>query len=218
MPRSIPACAGETITRPAQRCWSRVYPRVCGGNQCPSGIAQSGGGLSPRVRGNPLASGADRGRPGLSPRVRGKRGRVDEGTKRKRSIPACAGETPPKVLNIRPGRVYPRVCGGNKDAARAFKAGNGLSPRVRGKRAGAAASSGKERSIPACAGETSPGAARCRQCAVYPRVCGGNGWGGRATSCRGVYPRVCGGNISVPVTRIPIQGLSPRVRGKHAPS
>ena len=52
--RSIPACAGEPdAARPGPEPPS-VYPRVCGGTSGLSLIGQGGGGLSPRVRGNPI--------------------------------------------------------------------------------------------------------------------------------------------------------------------
>ena len=31
LPRSIPACAGESVSLPAASRWSWVYPRMCGG-------------------------------------------------------------------------------------------------------------------------------------------------------------------------------------------
>ena len=51
--RSIPACAGEPGGIPATVPVWRVYPRVCGGTIALNWEAQDGGGLSPRVRGNP---------------------------------------------------------------------------------------------------------------------------------------------------------------------
>ncbi len=53
---SIPACAGESGPAQRQPDALRVYPRVCGGIH--DGVAQrgKGGGLSPRVRGNPAAA------------------------------------------------------------------------------------------------------------------------------------------------------------------
>ena len=51
------------------------------------------------------------------------------------------------------------------------------------------------RSIPACAGETYAGIGRSSLLAVYPRVCGGN-WSHNSHTTM-------------------VQGLSPRVRGKH---
>ena len=89
---SIPACAGEPLSRFVLRSSTRVYPRVCGGTVVVSRLDPRVTGLSPRVRGNPTAGGwclENRG-----------------------SIPACAGE-PPSLKSARPrNRVYPRVCGG----------------------------------------------------------------------------------------------------------
>ena len=132
--RSIPACAGETRPAPKYLATSEVYPRVCGGNhpRLPRGLC--GGGLSPRVR--------------------GKRGRVDEGTKRRRSIPACAGETPAASIFASRLTVYPRVCGGNMRRGNALPAARGLSPRVRGKLPTSSVIVILPGSIPACAGET----------------------------------------------------------------
>ena len=70
----------------------------------------------------------------------------------------------------------------------------GLSPRVRGKRNGSRRADRCAGSIPACAGETSPGIVGKTNAKVYPRVCGGNE--------RGVMEDVRAA------------GLSPRVRGK----
>ena len=51
--RSIPACAGEPMSRFFFDDWYRVYPRVCGGTALPPICAACTLGLSPRVRGNP---------------------------------------------------------------------------------------------------------------------------------------------------------------------
>ena len=90
--RSIPACAGEPWrSHCGWRCCG-VYPRVCGGTHAEARPAANKSGLSPRVRGN---------------RAESHRERVQL-----RSIPACAGEPPPGAMGCRPGKVYPRVCGG----------------------------------------------------------------------------------------------------------
>ena len=75
--RSIPACAGEPTVPAKYGQPARVYPRVCGGANCPDT-------LPPRVV-------------GLSPRVRGSRREGRAGYRASRSIPACAGE-PPRPL------------------------------------------------------------------------------------------------------------------------
>ena len=172
-----------------------------------------------------------------------------------RSIPACAGETGSRWLYDIPRRVYPRVCGGNPPPPRPAQPLSGLSPRVRGKHypvlhlqhrigsipacAGETAlpvlPNPRRRSIPACAGETGSREAVHREAAVYPRVCGGNGWYCRSRSKRkGLSPRVRGkpgrtgayrgDEGSIPAcageTICPTpggnrgRGLSPRVRGK----
>ena len=70
--RSIPACAGEPSRPSGSFERSSVYPRVCGGTTGQSGAIHIGGGLSPRVRGNPK--------------------REEARSKLVGSIPACAGE------------------------------------------------------------------------------------------------------------------------------
>ena len=112
--RSIPACAGETTTRPAYGPAFSVYPRVCGGNRSPPDKSTTTRGLSPRVRGKLLLFPAR-----LRPNG---------------SIPACAGETARLAALTAGGTVYPRVCGGNTGQGFAAVRYCGLSPRVRGKR------------------------------------------------------------------------------------
>ena len=170
---SIPACAGEP--RPGRRRQQRrwVYPRVCGGT-CTATRGHTGrNGLSPRVRGN----------------RRGRRGSAGaEG-----SIPACAGEPPRPCTAPALPLVYPRVCGGTGHAWQGQKGQKGLSPRVRGNRRRGRGREGRQRSIPACAGEPT----------ALPR--------GRRG--RRVYPRVCGGTGVSHATLMRDEGLSPRVRG-----
>ena len=91
--RSIPACAGETVSVRSGKDIPRVYPRVCGGNwdSC----------LTKAIKN------------GLSPRVRGKQLRAIRQWGSGRSIPACAGETKGPGRPSPAPRVYPRVCGGN---------------------------------------------------------------------------------------------------------
>ena len=171
--RSIPACAGETMPSTQSGRRRRVYPRVCGGN----------------VNGIPTASPGG----GLSPRVRGKRWPRRRRLSRRRSIPACAGETciaaPSRLIS----GVYPRVCGGNGDGGGVQQRGRGLSPRVRGKQNMLTKLRRHRGSIPACAGETAYSFAGPPPTPVYPRVCGGNGLGlGIFAPCRGLSPRVRG--------------------------
>ena len=69
----------------------------------------------------------------------------------------------------------------------------GLSPRVRGNRAGCQPVPHRRRSIPACAGEPGP-----TSLSRYDKK---------------VYPRVCGGTCQVQASSLKQEGLSPRVRG-----
>ena len=91
---SIPACAGEPPSGTRCSLLSGVYPRVCGGTLMHRTLPTVGGGLSPRVRGNP---------PARTPRLYAHR-----------SIPACAGEPRAGPDYGGPGAVYPRVCGGTR--------------------------------------------------------------------------------------------------------
>ena len=174
---SIPACAGEPRRCSRSGGQREVYPRVCGGT--PAGLTepQQAQGLSPRVRGN---------------RIRHLRATPAAG-----SIPACAGE--PYAIQ-RPGscaRVYPRVCGGTANAFQLPYSGQGLSPRVRGNLHFLAVRDEDDGSIPACAGEPTPGSM------IRPS--------------RTVYPRVCGGTPLPIHGRTALGGLSPRVRGNPGP-
>ena len=151
--RSIPACAGEPLSRRATAGLPGVYPRVCGGTRRDVRSYGPSGGLSPRVRGNLDA--------------------LNNTIKKRRSIPACAGE--PQVIASCTvlTKVYPRVCGGTMDAIEARSIKLGLSPRVRGNRLPSRAVIPYGGSIPACAGEPTPLLNSRRWVAVYPRVCGG---------------------------------------------
>ena len=171
---SIPAWAGETGRTSSGECKNKVYPRVGGGNFSCSVKLVAGMGLSPRGRG----------------KLRGFR-QVNDGI---RSIPAWAGETMERQRAGRGHGVYPRVGGGNADAAIRFGSGRGLSPRGRGKLPACRTPIVIRRSIPAWAGETAHGSARhCR---------------------RQVYPRVGGGNATSRRPSLSTTGLSPRGRGK----
>ena len=235
---SIPACAGEPAPPVFFDADLRVYPRVCGGTPCVGGIHRSGGGLSPRVRGN-LLHAFYVGGPG-------------------RSIPACAGEPAGCAAPPDSAWVYPRVCGGTHHFGRSTTPTKGLSPRVRGNPFDGIGITGQEWSIPACAGEPSRPPASPVPARVYPRVCGGTptrlptpatvpGLSPRVRgnrphgqkgllpdrsipACAGepgqraggvkvarVYPRVCGGTRITIGGKMSSGGLSPRVRGNHIP-
>ena len=153
----------------------------------------------PRVGGGNLADARSAFVPiGLSPRGRGKRGRPVWHYCALRSIPAWAGETLLDCACAVKRKVYPRVGGGNRTRAVWSEIGYGLSPRGRGKPYRSANKKQKAGSIPAWAGETA--------------------WRVQALPEVGVYPRVGGGNHISALTRMGVQGLSPRGRGKLLPA
>ena len=151
---------------------------MCGGTSRRTTRVPSGGGLSPRVRGN---------------RRRRCLRRAEEG-----SIPACAGEPQRSRRNGAKKWVYPRVCGGTDDLGEELKILPGLSPRVRGNQVLVWHFRSPPRSIPACAGEPMPPTPYLSWEPVYPRVCGGTR---RAISCRmrsaGLSPRVRGNRVAI---------------------
>ncbi len=151
--RSIPACAGEPNIIAVYRYLPLVYPRLCGGTATTGGNCRFLCGLSPPVRGNP-----NHGR--NTPR-------------RRRSIPACAGEPPPSIPPRRHSRVYPRLCGGTNTGTRVDAPAGGLSPPVRGNHHGGGRDHRPSRSIPACAGEPSGSVRILATEKVYPRLYGG---------------------------------------------
>ena len=168
--RSIPAWAGETVTRWSTGIFYWVYPRVGGGNGVSYAVVVSVAGLSPRGRGKPARLRLQEIYPG--------------------SIPAWAGETLGIPRSVTPAEVYPRVGGGNHTGQHIPSYINGLSPRGRGKQSRAGISGSRRRSIPAWAGETRASApAHCRY-TVYPRVGGGNRSSGSIPAPdRGLSPR-----------------------------
>ena len=111
-PGSIPARAGEPLTRISFRVMQGVYPRACGGTS-----------------GDLEFEGLYR---GLSPRVRGNRNRGHEFPGGIGSIPARAGEPSYVGIEGQEGRVYPRACGGTVTRVPVKRKCTGLSPRVRG--------------------------------------------------------------------------------------
>ena len=172
---SIPAGAGEPFRVDREIPDRGVYPRGCGGTPFILCMVSIMSGLSPRVRGN-------RRRPGGMRR-------------RRRSIPAGAGEPPQRDTGEPGDRVYPRGCGGTHRRVCAESSDTGLSPRVRGNRLRMADGWQHPGSIPAGAGEPLAGM-------------------GVAEGME-VYPRGCGGTSLFALTWTPKYGLSPRVRGNR---
>ena len=137
---------------------------------------------------------------GLSPRVRGNLLQQAAGGGGRRSIPACAGEPLLCLRPTRPGRVYPRVCGGTLSLYIGIRNDYGLSPRVRGNPLSAPVNTCQHRSIPACAGEPQARPRSVLSREVYPRVCGGTAiYDCRPGLGQGLSPRVRGNPLSAPV-------------------
>ena len=106
-----------------------------------------------RVRGNPFPEGG--------------------GLTISRSIPARAGEPVGAHGDRRPGKVYPRACGGTEQPTETTAIPSGLSPRVRGNPGRPAGTTPSPGSIPARAGEPETPVPSPRPEPVYPRACGG---------------------------------------------
>ena len=131
--RSIPAYAGEPTRWALSRVGRKVYPRVCGGTRRRSAMMAVSKGLSPRMRGN-LAT-------------------AQISARRRRSIPAYAGEPETAQILAISAEVYPRVCGGTLYRCKQPRRSRGLSPRMRGNRRRIPLGDAPPRSIPAYAGE-----------------------------------------------------------------
>ena len=132
---------------------------------------------------------------GPSPRVRGKPHASTGQYSDQGSIPARAGETCSRLGKATERRVHPRACGGNDILRRGHIAGQGPSPRVRGKHRSPIERVLSTRSIPARAGETQ-----------IPL---------RSQGRWRVHPRACGGNPCMATESAKMMGPSPRVRGKR---
>ncbi len=172
---SIPAYAGETFDGSNLVKTSGVDPRVCGGD---------------RKIGDVLGR-----MPGRSPRMRGRHCRGIEKWCNLRSIPAYAGETQTASPAGWPGKVDPRVCGGDREFIRQHDLEAGRSPRMRGRRPLADRQRRRRRSIPAYAGETHARVEDHLPFQVDPRVCGGD-------------PKEASGAVDQ-------SGRSPRMRGRQ---
>ena len=150
----IPAWAGETMSELEDLAYSRVHPRVGGGDARHYLDALRGLGSSPRGRGRP--------RPALH--AMGNHG----------FIPAWAGETEGVLGMLGHLRVHPRVGGGDALTSTTKCEITGSSPRGRGRLADTAVAHDRQGFIPAWAGETSRPRAKKGWTGVHPRVGGGD--------------------------------------------
>ena len=132
--RIIPAHAGQTCTPRTSCDFPQDHPRACGANACMTGVIDNVDGSSPRMR-----------------------GKLDielHGVGYRRIIPAHAGQTRNHEDHGHLRTDHPRACGANLGCLWSIPGSNGSSPRMRGKRFPAYASGGRNRIIPAHAGQT----------------------------------------------------------------
>ena len=171
--RFIPARAGNTHDGAAHAVLPPVHPRACGEHWARPRSIQA--------------------IPGSSPRVRGTRDGGVARPRRRRFIPARAGNTPAAPAAPAAQPVHPRACGEHRSRPRAARGRFGSSPRVRGTPRRDEQRPQLVRFIPARAGNTH--AER-------------SGAGSRP-----VHPRACGEHRQIPRAPGPAVGSSPRVRG-----
>ena len=132
MCRSIPAWAGEPCPSIGTRSCGAVYPRVGGGTSTSRPFRSSHRGLSPRGRGNPEHAYRASLRPGSIPAWAGEPPPRGDLQVLGGSIPAWAGEPLLGRTRTCVGWVYPRVGGGTSHRVARFGPRPGLSPRGRG--------------------------------------------------------------------------------------
>ena len=132
--RIIPAHAGQTCATPCTALRSSDHPRACGANSV----------AYPRV--HTIV--------GSSPRMRGKRSVPSLVSERCRIIPAHAGQTWSRMLQVAVRPDHPRACGANRRNVPNLDVATGSSPRMRGKRLATTSALTSGRIIPAHAGQT----------------------------------------------------------------
>ena len=172
--RLIPASAGQTSPRATVTGAAGAHPRECGADSAVGYASLPVTGSSPRVRGRPR-----------------QRLRADS---RSGLIPASAGQTLRGDGATRAAPAHPRECGADTEIPFENLAGQGSSPRVRGRPKIDATLGRSNGLIPASAGQT----ARTHTC----------------VTADGAHPRECGADSAVGYASLPVTGSSPRVRGR----
>ena len=184
--RVIPAWAGNTRRwRPAN---SRFpgHPRVGGEHEADPGRVPYDDGSSPRGRGTP--------------------GLWGQSARRRRVIPAWAGNTSTGRTPGPGSAGHPRVGGEHQTGCRYAHSVNGSSPRGRGTQVLAERLHGGLRVIPAWAGNTRPPPARRKKRPGHPRV------GGEHISLPLYHPRRLGSSPRGRGTRRRLHGFAPPKR------
>ena len=184
--RIIPAHAGQTVRKSANRSAAADHPRACGANRLRSPPGVVAGGSSPRMRGKLVPN--------------------RDAFPARRIIPAHAGQTEDRRPDARRIANHPRACGANQMLRKAAKWGYGSSPRMRGKLHRSHLRTDVPRIIPAHAGQTRSPNARRVPFPDHPRACGANKVKTDITDAdQGSSPRMRG-------KRRRRQGRRPRIR------
>ena len=147
--RFIPAGAGNTQKQNTETAVPAVYPRWRGEHA--------------------LMTLRQRWQPGLSPLARGTHTAGIPHQRKSRFIPAGAGNTFPRRLQMGHSPVYPRWRGEHNNIHRIGSSATGLSPLARGTHIKNECTQKRERFIPAGAGNTWRYREMSRSLAVYPR-------------------------------------------------
>ena len=140
---------------------------------------------------------------GSSPRVRGTGSRRWNELRRRRIIPACAGNRCTASSSTARSTDHPRVCGEQDIRLPQCNLGVGSSPRVRGTASRVPLRQPRPRIIPACAGNSTYNAIRPLTGPDHPRVCGEQSASLQlSTCCGGSSPRVRGTGLKkdIPTT------------------
>ena len=171
--RFIPAHAGNSVSAWDRRRIPAVHPRACGEQARRTARWGRDPGSSPRMRGT------------------GPAGLVDH--RRRRFIPAHAGNRIASSTGVHGRAVHPRACGEQQKGMTIEDAADGSSPRMRGTGPERCRGRARLRFIPAHAGNSSPRQRWLKPLAVHPRACGEQrpfvGWVGGAA---GSSPRMRG--------------------------
>ena len=150
--RVIPAPAGQPPGRTRRRPPTSGHPRTCGAARVQSSVRYSQGGSSPHLRGSR--------HPGAAAR------------RRRRVIPAPAGQPRAGRASTPGGAGHPRTCGAAIGQPRVLPAGQGSSPHLRGSQRPSCWAGHVWRVIPAPAGQPSWGMDLARSSTGHPRTCG----------------------------------------------
>ncbi len=174
--RLIPAHAGNTPGDASSAIRAAAHPRACGEHLDTSRPIKPFVGSSPRMRGTPR--------------------RRRAGDRRRRLIPAHAGNTDADSCRSSPAAAHPRACGEHRLRRHLQRRAVGSSPRMRGTPGREPASSDRPRLIPAHAGNTTACSAGGSRSPAHPRACGEHE-----------------GKARIPAAWF---GSSPRMRGTHS--